>query len=208
MEKMNVIAYMEPQSLIAEAYRSLCTNVLAGIGEKKLIEITCAVNESEASMVVANLAVVMAQAGKKVLLVDCNLRNSKQHEIFGLKNSGLTDCIVAAQDYKAFVQRTGQQNLEVLTAGTVVTNPMELLLSNPMRGLLNAIREAYDIILLVVPAAGYVADAAALGRITDGAILVLTNREDKVEQAQKAKDALTKAGVFILGCVLDKVKVL
>lgn len=202
MEK--VIVYNSPVTPVAEAYRILCTNVLAGKGEKKLIEVIGIVNDSGACLVTANLATAMAQAGKKVLLIDCNLRNPKQHDIFVLQNRGLTECLSAVQNYCNFVQQTSQCNLDVLTAGTVVENPVETLLSPPMQELLNTVRSAYDIVLLDVPAVNRVADAVALGTKTDGAILVLTNKRDKVEQAQKAKEVLTQAGVAILGCVLDK----
>lgn len=200
-----IIVFKEPDSPVAEAYRILCTNFLAGKGEKKVIEIVGVAGNTDTSLVTANLAVALAQQGQKVLLMDCNLRSPQQQNIFAIHNHGLTDCLMDLQGFKNYVQPTEQANLFVLTAGKTVINPVEILLGQSMQELLNKVRTEYDIVLLDVPPVISVADAAALGTKTDGVVLVLTNKKDKVEQAQKAKSAFNQAGVVILGCVLDKV---
>lgn len=202
MERL--IVYKEPNNPVSEAYRIFCTNLLAGIDNKRIIELTGVAGITDISVVIANLAISMAQAGKKVLLIDCNLRSPQQKELFQLQDRGLTDCLMDVQDSNSFVQATAQANLFVLTAGTAVTNPVETLLSQPMQELLNMVKEEYDIVLLEAPSVAGVADALALGTKTDGVVLVLTNKKDKVEQAQKAKESFIQAGVTILGCVLDK----
>lgn len=201
-----IVVYNNPVSPVAEAYRSMCTNVLSGLGNKKIIEVVGVTNNSGVSIVTANLAVAMAQAGKKVLIADCNLREPKLHDIFRLENSGLKDCLSMTDDYDNYVQATKQNNLFVLTAGTAtIKNPAETLLSAAMQDIVNDIKETYDIVIIDAPSVGSVSDAVALGTKTDGVLLVITNKKDKVEQAQKAKAALLQARVNILGCVLVKV---
>ncbi len=202
MEK--IIVFKDPTSPVAEAYRILCTNLLAGRGEKGIIELAGVTGGENASLVVANLAVVMAQVGKKVLIMDCNLRTPGQHTIFAVADSGLTDCLESSQNVNGFIQATAQANLFVLSAGAVTTNPVETLLGQPMQELLDTVKEQYDIVFLDVPPAVAVADAAALGSKADGVVLVLSNKTDKVEDALKVKEIFTQAGVRIIGCVLDK----
>lgn len=203
MERLMIVK--EPTGTVTEAYRALCNNVLATLGEKKILEVVGIAEESDTGTVIANLAVAIAQAGKNVLLMDCNLRSTRQHEIFGIQNTGLTDYLLSEDDFHDFIQQTEQTNLQVMPAGSSVANPIETLMNTRMRQLFNAVREEYDIVVLDVPAVEIVADAVSLGTETDGVLLVLTNKKDKVEQAQKAKEMFIQAGVPILGCVLDKV---
>lgn len=194
----------EPRGAVAEAYRVLCTNLMAVLGEKKILEVAGVADTSNTSEVVANLSVALAQAGKNVLVIDCNLRNPKQHELFGVSNRGLVDCVSSGEPYTNFVQATEQGNLFVLAAGVSGEKPAETLLSKEMQKLLQDAKETYDVILLDVPSVDSVYDAIALGTQTDGVMLMLTNKRDKVEQAQKAKEMFIQAGVTILGCILDK----
>ena len=200
-----IIMYTDPTGYAAEAYRKICANMLAALGEKKIVEIVALANNSNASMITANLAVAIAQAGKTVLLADCNLRNPQQHSLFNIQNTGITDCLTVEEDYISFVQTTSQHNLYVLTAGSIMANnPVESLLSPSMQKILLKARETYEVILVEVPPVGTVSDAISLGMKTDGVLLVFTNKKDKVEQAQKAKEMFIQAGVPVLGCILDK----
>lgn len=203
MERL--IVFTNSDSPVSEAYRVLCMNVLASLDKKKILELAGVTDNSNACLIMSNLAVAMAQAGKSVLVIDCNLREPKLHELFSLQNSGLSDCLSMEDDYENYVQATKQNNLFVLTAGTAtVNNPSEALLSLAMQDILNEIRKVYDIILIDIPSAGTVSDAVSLGTKTDGVLLVLNNKEDKVEQAQKVKEMFTQANVPVLGCVLNK----
>lgn len=194
----------EPVGAVTEAYRVLCANVLTTLGEKKILEVAGVADTSNTGTIVANLGVALAQAGKNILIIDCNLRNPKQHELFGLPNKGLADCITSGEYYTTFVQVTKQVNLFVLASGVAGENSAETLLSKGMQAVLHNAKETYDVILLDVTPVDTVYDAIALGTKTDGVLLVLTNKQDKVEQAQKAKEMFTQAGVPILGCILDK----
>lgn len=206
MESINITTYKEPTGPIADAYRALCFNVLAGLGTKKIIEVV-GISDSNASVVIANLAVAMAQAEKSVLVLDCDLHNPQQHTIFGLQNRGLSDCINEGGDYNNFIQPAIQNNLKVLTAGSTVVNPAEVLLSPAMQDILLEARKAYDAILLDVPPLDTVSDAIGLGTKADGILLVITRKQDKVEQIQKAKELFMQVGATVLGCVLNKVNV-
>lgn len=199
-----LIICKEPEGTIAEAYRVMCANVLAALGEKKVVEVTSVSDAGNTCTVVANLAVTMAQNGKNVLVIDCNLRNPKQHELFCLQNTGVAECSTSGEYYTTFVQETMQPNLFVLAAGTIAGNPAKILLSKAIQNLLQNAKEAYDVILLDVPPVSVASDAIALGTRTDGVLLVITNKKDKVEEAQKAKEMFTQAGISLLGCVLDK----
>ena len=201
MEKL--IVFVDPTNPVTESYRTLCAAVLAGQNGSKVIGMT-GVAENNASLVTANLAVAMAQMGKTVLLIDCNLRNPKQYELFALQNIGLANCITGSESYKTFVQATQQPNLFVLMAGSRVANPVELLSSSVMQSILQETKETYDVVLLDLPPTGYVSDAVVLGAKTDGVVLVLMKKQDKVEHALKAKELFIQAGVSILGCVLDR----
>lgn len=204
MERL--IVYHEPESTVAEAYRAMCTNVMATLGERKVLEVAGVADNSNISTVVANLAVAMAQAGKTVLVVDCNLREPKLHELFSLQNCGLSDCLSTADDYGNYVQATKLSKLFVLTAGAAIANnPSEALLSQSMQTILNDVRKVYDVILIDIAPAGTVSEAVSLGTKTDGVLLVLNNKKDKVEQAQKVKEMFTQVNVPVLGCVLNKV---
>ena len=202
MEK--IIVYTEPTSPIVEAYRVLCTNLLSGLQNKKLIEIASVSVNTDTSVVVANLATAIAQSGKQVLLIDCDLHNPKQHMLFELPNRGVTEYVSSSENYTNFVQETAQNNLWVFTAGATSLNPVEALLSSALQKLRIEVKEIYDIVLVIVPPACDVADAVALGTQTDGVLLVLTNKVDKVQQVQKAKEVFMQAGIPIVGCVLDR----
>ena len=199
-----LVVFKEPMGAVTEAYRVLCANLMATLEEKNVLEVTGVADNGNASTVVANLAIAIAQTGKNVLIIDCNLRVAKQSELFGLQKRGLVECVTTGEHYTSFVQSTKQNNLFVLAAGTIVGNPLEILLSKTIEYILQEAKETYDIVLLDVPPVVTISDAIALGTKTDGVLLILTNKQDKVEQAQKAKEMFAQIGVTVLGCVLVK----
>ena len=209
IKKIDLTAFNDAKSPVTEAYRTIRTNLqFSGVDkELKIIEITSAVPNEGKSTVLASLAIVMAQAGKRVLLVDCDFRNPTQHKLFGLPNKGVSNCIAAGGDFHEIVQHIGQNNLDILTSGPVAPNPSEILMSNRMQAFLEAAREEYDYVLLDTPPVMPVTDAAALSSKTDGVMLVVACGEDKPELVKIAKTRLEQAGANLLGCILNKVKV-
>lgn len=209
MEKIELTAFNDPKSPIAEAYRTVRTNLqFAGIDRAlKIIEITSTLPDEGKSTVIASLGVVMAQAGKKTLLMDCDFRNPTQHKIFKARNKGVSDCIATGGKFEDYRQSTGQENLDLFPAGPVAPNPSELLTSEKMKSLLAEFREIYDYVLIDTPPVLPVTDAAALSSLVDGVLLVVASGQDRPEDVQLSKRRLEQADAHILGCVLNKVKI-
>ena len=173
----------------------------------KTIAITsCTPNEGK-SMTVANLAIVLTQAGKRVLIMDCDMRNPTVHKNFNLSNKvGLSSCISMGTAVADAVQATGIEGLDALAAGVIPPNPSELLGSERMQNILQRAKEEYDYVLIDTPPVLPVTDSLVLGRMVDGLIMVIDSGEVKVEMAREVKNQLVHAGANILGVVLNKVR--
>lgn len=200
MEGINLIAHNDLKNPATEAYRVIRTSIQfaqAGKELKTLAVTSCIPNEGK-SMTAANLAVVLTQAGKSVLLLDCDMRNPTVHKNFGLSNKlGLSSCISMDTPLSAAVQATKVDNLYALTSGVIPPNPSELL---------QEAREIYDYVLIDLPPVLPVADALVLGAVVDGVVLVIDSGEVKVDLARDVKKQLQHAGANILGVVLNKVR--
>ena len=209
MEGLNLITQNDPKNPAAEAYRVIRTSIqFAQAGkELKTIAVTsCTPNEGK-STTIANLAVVLTQTGKSVLLIDCDMRNPTVHKNFKLSNKvGLSSCISMGTALADAVQATGIENLDALTGGVIPPNPSELLSSERMQHILARASEEYDYVLIDTPPVLPVTDALVLSRMVDGVILVLTSGEIKVEMARDVKNQLVQADANILGVVLNKVR--
>ena len=209
MEGLNLVTQNDPKNPAAEAYRVIRTGVqFAQAGkELKSIAITsCTPNEGK-SMTVGNLAVVLTQAGKSVLLMDCDMRNPTVHKNFNLSNKvGLSSCISMGTPLSEAVQETKIENLYALTGGVIPPNPSELLGSEMMKALVEEAGELYDYVLIDTPPVMPVTDALIVSRFVDGMILVIASGEVKVEMARDVKNQLIHAGANILGVVLNKVR--
>ena len=209
MEGLNLVTQNDPKNPAAEAYRVIRTSVqFAQAGkELKTIAITsCTPNEGK-SMTVANLAIVLTQAGKSVLIMDCDMRNPTVHKNFNLSNKvGLSSCISMGTAVADAVQETGIEGLDALTAGVIPPNPSELLGSERMQNILQRAKEEYDYVLIDTPPVLPVTDSLVLGRMVDGLILVIDSGEIKVEMAREVKNQLVHSGANILGVVLNKVR--
>lgn len=158
------------------------------------------------STTISNLAVVMAQAGHKVLLMDCDMRNPTQHKLFKLTNKGLSNCISASEEVREVIQKTGIENLELLASGPVAPNPSELLGSKRMEQLLEQLKPDYDYILIDTPPIMPVTDAAVLSGKVDGLVMLVSSGEVTPAAAKEAKQRLLQAGAHILGVILNKVE--
>ena len=209
MEGLNLVTQNDPKNPAAEAYRVIRTSIqFAQAGkELKTIAITsCTPNEGK-SMTIANLAIVLTQAGKSVLLIDCDMRNPTVHKNFNLSNKvGLSSCISMGTAVADAVQETGIEGLDALTAGVIPPNPSELLGSERMQNILQRAKEEYDYVLIDTPPVLPVTDSLVLGRMVDGLILVIDSGEIKVEMAREVKNQLMHSGANILGVVLNKVR--
>ena len=209
MEGLNLIAYNDLKNPATEAYRVIRTSIqfAQACKELKTLAVTsCTPNEGK-SMTIANLAVVLTQAGKSVLLLDCDMRNPTVHKNFGLSNKlGLSSCISMGTALSDAVQKTSIEGLYALTGGVIPPNPSELLGSEQMKNVLQRAKEQYDYVLIDTPPVMPVTDALIVSRFVDGMILVIASSEVKVEMARDVKNQLQHAGANILGVVLNKVR--
>lgn len=209
MEGLNLIAYNDLKNPATEAYRVIRTSIQfaqAGKELKTLAVTSCTLNEGK-SMTIANLAVVLTQAGKSVLLIDCDMRNPTVHKNFNLSNKvGLSSCISMGTALSDAVQKTSIEGLYALTGGVIPPNPSELLGSEQMKNVLQRAKEQYDYVLIDTPPVMPVTDALIVSRFVDGMILVIASAEVKVEMARDVKNQLQHAGANILGVVLNKVR--
>lgn len=209
MEGINLIAHNDLKNPATEAYRVIRTSIqFAQAGkELKTLAVTSCIPNDGKSMTAANLAVVLTQAGKSVLLIDCDMRNPTVHKNFNLSNKvGLSSCISMGTALSDAVQKTSIEGLYALTGGVIPPNPSELLGSEQMKNVLQRAKEQYDYVLIDTPPVMPVTDALIVSRFVDGMILVIASAEVKVEMARDVKNQLVNAGANILGVVLNKVR--
>lgn len=203
----------DPRSQVAEAYRSLRTNlafVQPGHPLRSLLVAGPAVSEADdAAVTLANLAVVAAQAGQRVVVVDADLRRPRQHALFGLANDqGLSSALVAwiaSHDAPLPIQATGVERLGVVTSGPLPPNPAELLGAPGMAALLERLAAEHDLVLVGAPPIGAVTDAAALAPGIDGVLLVLAAGRSRRDDAQRARAVLDQVGARVIGVALTDV---
>lgn len=199
----NLVTLLEPQSAAAEAYQSLRTNIeFASLAQPLCtILVTSAEQQTEKSVALANLAVVMAQAGDRVLVVDGDLRRPQQHELFGVANStGLTTWL--ANGGEPAIQKTGIDRLTILPAGPAASSPAALLSRKRLETALATLRGLADYVLCDAPPVLAVTDAALWASQVDGVVLLLNAGGTKREQAQRACAILEKVQARIIGAVL------
>ncbi|MBF2063312.1 MAG: polysaccharide biosynthesis tyrosine autokinase [Calothrix sp. C42_A2020_038] len=197
-----------PRSVIHEAYQMLQAN-LKFISHKtvRTIVITSSVPGEGKSEVSANLAAVIAQAGKKVLLVDADMRNPSQHHLWGVMNlTGLSNVIVGQDRIRSSIQLI-TRNLSILTAGVIPPNPQALIDSESMNALIQALSQHYDYIIFDTPPLAGTADAAVLGKMADGVLVVVRPGVADSASAVAAKTLLMRSEANVLGIVANGVNV-
>ena len=204
-----LITIKNPKSPISEAYRTLRTNIqFSNIdGNLRTICVTSSGPGEGKSTTISNLAETFAQAGKRVVIIDCDLRKPRIHKIFNLSNTmGMTNLLVGQVDIQSVEQKAGS-DLTVITSGPIPPNPSELLGSTMMKNLLNEFKKQYDIVLIDAPPVGIVTDAAILSTIVDGTILVVASGRTEIDGAKRAKQLLENVGARILGVAMTMIPV-
>ncbi|WP_169088042.1 CpsD/CapB family tyrosine-protein kinase [Paenibacillus sp. PL91] len=208
MPKWNLITELNPKSPISEGYRMLRTNIeFSTINQKlQIIMVTSSKPSEGKSTTCANMAVAFAQANKKVLLIDADLRKPSQHHIFGKSNrTGLTTALFNQLKLEDIIQFTGTENLSIIQAGPTPPNPSELLSSDQMADLLKTARERYDVIIIDTPPIMSVTDAQIVATQSDGVVLVVDSGKVKKDVALKAKALLEHVKARLIGVVLNKI---
>jgi capsular exopolysaccharide synthesis family protein len=193
---------------VAEAYRMLRTNVQFSTLEKpaQTLLVTSANPGEGKTTTVANLAVVMAQTGKRVIAVDSDLRRPALHRFFGVDNAtGLTTLLLSGEpELDGCLKPTAFDNLWVLPSGPQPPNPSELLGSRRLETVLQTLKQSADVIVMDSPPALAVADASILAARVDATLLVVDSGRTRAGSLQRAKEALTRAKTNLLGAVLNK----
>jgi len=205
----NLISSHEPLSPAAEAYRAVRTNIRVSAVDKPLrtLVVTSPNPSDGKTTLVANLGVVMAQAGNRVVLVDADLRRSALHKMFQISNrEGLTNALMEGELVPdGWLRETGIENLRLLTSGPLPPNPSELLGSQKMRQLVEHLRDKADIVIFDTPPSLVVTDASVLALETDGVLLIADAGRTRRTAAQQAVERLQQLEVRILGVVLNGV---
>lgn len=205
----NLISYFQPKSPAAEAYRTLRTNLQYASVDKKIKSIVITSPEIQDGKTVSacNLAISMANTGKRVLLVDADLRRPNVHKQFNLQNNlGLTNIIINEPELDDPIHIIHEiPNLYVLTSGIIPPNPSELLASNKVKTYLNEITQKYDMLIIDTPPVCLVTDGAILSGVVDGVILTISANKTKIKLTQNALRILNTVNANVIGVVMTKV---
>lgn len=206
----NLITANNPKAAASEAFRELRTNLQFKSVDKdmKVIMLTSPSLGDGKTVTTVNLAITLAQSGKRVLVIDADLRKPKVHSYFGVKNNeGLTNILAKDKESKKSViqRKEGIDNLFIISSGPIPPNPSEILSSDRMNQFIESLKSDYDIIFIDTPPVGQVTDAAILTGIVDGSIVVVASGQTRIEMAKRAVKALVGINAKIVGIVLTKI---
>lgn len=207
----SLIADLNPSSHVSESFRSLRTYIrqlglLKGSGGQVLL-FTSAEGGEGKTTILSNLAVSFVQDGKKVAVVDCNLRKPGLHSVFDVEGSqGLAAYLSGYEEAKDIAVFGSLANLAVIPAGRTSVSPPDLLGSDKMAGLLEELKASYDLILLDTPQAVDYSDARILAPLSDGVIIVARHGRSKREALRRLKGLMEQSGVRILGIAMNQAK--
>ncbi|GAA2726605.1 polysaccharide biosynthesis tyrosine autokinase [Cellulomonas aerilata] len=202
-----LIVQTSPQSHRAESFRRLRTNLqFLDIADRpQTIVVTSSLPGEGKSTTTVNLAISLADAGSRVILVDADLRRPSVAEYMGLEGEvGLTTVLIGHASVQDVVQPWGNGNLHVLPSGQIPPNPSELLGSRSMANLLDELARAYDVVLIDTPPLLPVTDAAILAKLTGGALVVVGSEKLQRQQLAEAMGALETVNARVLGVVLNR----
>ncbi|MFQ5581113.1 MAG: GumC family protein [Mariprofundaceae bacterium] len=223
--QIRLVTHFSPPSTIAEAYRSLRTNLLfSQTGENRVIIVSSATIKEGKSTIGANLGVVVAQQGARVLLIDADMRKPLQHHTFGVaRAAGLGECLLGQMHWQDAVKRfsdvmlgdmgidqalmtPGLDQLDVLTAGRAKANPPDLLAAPAMSELLDEVRKEYDMVIIDMPPMLHTTDATVLASKVDGVLLVYHIGAVVRGALKRVKGSVESVGGKVLGIVLNGVR--
>jgi capsular exopolysaccharide synthesis family protein len=204
--RTHILSNIDQKSGLVEAYRNVRSALLYSVsdGHTKFIAVTSAVPKEGKTTTCLNLAVSLAQAGARVLMVDADMRRGELHKFFGLEGGrGLSDLLAGQAKAEAVIQRTGLPNLDLVATGPFPPNPAELVLRPEFNAFMDHARRQYDRILLDCPPVMAVSEATILGSLAEGVVMVVWAGHTSRKLAQLAAKLLQERGAKILGCVLN-----
>lgn len=218
--RKELIVHQDPKSPISEVFRTLRTNIqfMNTKGKLKTLLVTSTMPGEGKSWVSSNLAVTFAQAGKKVVLIDADMRKGRQYTIFGASpRPGLSNYLSGVgEDYDEeddevdladYIQETGVENLYLIAAGNIPPNPSELLIAPQMVELLDRLKEVCDIIIIDGTPAQLVTDALILARLVDTTVVVAASNQTKREDLKRCVTNIQNVGGKIAGIVMNKMPI-
>lgn len=209
--KNEIITFNDPKSPIAEVFKTLRTNMqfMSNKEETLTLLVTSTVPGEGKSWVTSNLAVAFAQTGKKVIIIDSDMRKGRLHNIFETPiYPGLSNYLAETEEdnqIENFICETEVENLFVIPAGNVPPNPSELLSSEKMVKGLEEMKEKFDVILFDSTPCMLVTDAVIISRIVDYTIIVSSHKTTKIEDLKTVQKNIENVGGKIAGVVINKI---
>lgn len=203
----SLIVSMNPKSPISEVYRLLRTKIHFSSKDQELktLMITSTQVGEGKTTTISNLAVTYAQEGKKVLLIDADMRKPSLHRVFSQSNHhGLSTLLTGQTNVQDSVYETIVDHLWLIPSGPIPANPSELMDSVVMRGLLEQLKQEYDVILIDTPSVLSVSDSVILSSLCDGVVMIVAAGKVRKEHLKKAKEQLDHANARMLGIVINK----
>lgn len=206
----NIKLLTDPNSIISESIRMIRTNI--NFMDLKLINVTSTMPGEGKSEIITNLAVAFSMLDKKVLVIDCDLRKPKISRNFGLlRQQGVSDVVLSrgSLNYKDVIQKFNapKVNLDILTAGSKISNPSELINSKGFSNLLSQVKEDYDLVLIDCPPISSLTDGVLVSKLADGTVYVIESNRVDYQLAANCIEELQDNKVFILGAILTKVNI-
>ena len=201
-------SHLKPDSNISESYKTIRTAIFFGVpeGQAKRILITSPLQGDGKTTTAANLAITMAQAGQKTLLLDCDFRRPMQNVVFEIEQQpGLTTVLSGEAELKSVLRDTGIENLSIITTGQKVPNPSEMLNSKKFAQVLEELSNDFDRVIIDAPPVMPVTDARILGALCSATVLVLRAESSTRRASLHAIDGLTSVGAKVLGVVINDV---
>lgn len=216
--RKEIITYRDPKSPISEIFRTLRTNIQFANTKRGLhsLLITSTSPSEGKSWVSSNLAVAFAQAGKKVILVDCDMRKGRQFSIFGVSPTpGLSNYLSGINsdggdsnpNILSYIKETEVENLYIITAGNIPPNPSELLVSEQMMQAVDQLKSVCDLVIFDGTPSSLVTDAVIISRYVDTTLIVSAHKTTKVDDLEKVKRDIENVGGKIAGVVVNKMPI-
>lgn len=211
-----LITHLDPKSPISEVFRSLRTNIQFMNSKLDTLLITSTMQAEGKSWTTANLAATFAQAGKKVIIVDADMRKGRQYGIFGVApRPGLSNFLSGIDENGRetdngilnYIRETDVENLFVIPAGNVPPNPSELLISEKMQELIDSLKELCDLVIFDGTPSLLVTDSVILSRMVDSTIIVTSYKETKMDNLQKIRKDIENVGGKVSGVIINRVPI-